>query len=293
MPETELPGIDTSAARRKYVNNSKISIIISILTFAAINTNAPLNAAEAIHHETQFILSVVGIPVGKIAMAINVANGYYSINGSGKTFGVSKLFSNAKGSAQSKGHYLGNTITNMAHKLSYTTKKKRGSVNIKFGKNGVEKAVVNPAVKIKPGMIIVKPSHLKSVQDPLRTTIIAVSPGQIGNGAAICNRTLPVYDGKNRFNIKLRFKGTRKVVTKGFNGLSYVCAVRYQPVAGHRPFKKHIKRLKANNNMEIAMAQIGNSSLYGLIQFKVKTKYGTVIGKPSYYRSVSKLPGPK
>ena len=236
----------------------------------------------------KLVLTMAGIPIGKLAMAVNVGNGYYSINGAAKAFGASRLFSNARGTAHSSGRYLENIITNNTHKLNYTTKKKRGSVNIKFGNSGVEKAIVSPVIKIKPGTVIVEPSHLKSVQDPVRTTIIAVSPSQIGNGAAICNRTLPVYDGKNRFNIKMRFKGTRKVVTKGFKGLSYVCAVRYEPVAGHRPFKKHIKRMKANKNIEIAMARISNSSLYGLIQFKVKTRFGTVVGKPSYYRTVSK-----
>ena len=283
-----MPDLDTSTTRRIHVKISKKSIIFPILALAMTAANTPSYAAETIHHEMKLILTMAGIPVGKLAMAVNVANGYYSISGAGKAYGASKLFSNAKGTAQSSGRYLGNIITNTAHKLNYTTKKKRGSVDIKFGKSGVVKAVVSPAVKIKPGTIIVEPSHLKSVQDPVRTTIIAVNPSQIGNGAAICNRTVPVYDGKNRFNIKMRFKGTRKVVTKGFKGLAYVCAVRYEPVAGHRPFKKHIKRLQANKGMEIAMARISNSSLYGLIQFKVKTKYGTVVGKPSYYRTVSK-----
>lgn len=263
-------------------------IIIPAVALATITANIPANAAETIHHEMKIVLTMAGIPVGKMAMAVNVSNGNYSISGSGKAFGASRLFSKAKGTAHSSGRYLENTITNRVHKLNYTTKKKRGSVNIKFGKSGVEKAVVSPAVKIKPGMIIVEPSHLKSVQDPVRTTIIAVKPNQIGNGQAICNRTMPVYDGKNRFNIKMRYKGTRKVVTKGFKGLSYVCAVRYEPVAGHRPFKKHIKRMKANKNIEVSMARISNSSLYGLIQFKVKTRFGTVVGKPSYYRTVSK-----
>ncbi len=270
------------------MNISRKSIVFPILAFAAVHANTPAYAAETIHHEMKIVLTMAGIPVGKLIMAVNVANNKYNISGYAKAFGASRLFSNAKGTAQSKGLYQKNTITNTVHKLNYTSKKKRGSVNIKFGKSGVEKAIVSPAVKIKPGTIIVEPSHLKSVQDPVRTTIIAVNPSQIGNGTAICNRTLPVYDGKNRFNIKMRFKGTRKVVTKGFKGLSYVCAVRYEPVAGHRPFKKHIKRLQANKSMEIAMARISNSSLYGLIQFKVKTRFGTVVGKPSYYRAVSK-----
>ena len=258
------------------------------MALAAINSNISANAAETIQHEMKIVLTMVGIPVGKLAMAVNVANGNYKITGSAKAFGATRLFSNAKGTAYSSGQYINNILINTSHKLRYTTKKKKGQVDIKFGKNGVETTKVVPAVKIKPGTIVVKPAHLKSVEDPVKATLIAVKPSQIGNGAAICNRTLPVYDGKNRFNLKMHFKGTRKVVTKGFKGLSYVCSVRYVPVAGHRPFKKHIKRLQANKKLEIALARIGNSSLYGLITFKVKTKYGTVVGKPSYYRSVIK-----
>ena len=270
------------------MNYFKKPVIFSIMALAAINSNISANAAETIHHEMKIVLTMVGIPVGKMAMAVNVANGNYNIVGSAKAFGATKLFSNAKGTAYSNGRYIDNILTNTSHKLRYTTKKKKGSVDIKFGKNGVEMATVVPAVKIKPGTIIVKPKHLISVEDPIRATLISVAPGQVGNGAAICNRTLPVYDGKNRFNLKLHFKGTRKVITKGFKGLSYVCGVRYVPVAGHRPFKKHIKRLQANKTLEIALARIGSSSLYGLITFRVKTKYGMVVGKPSYYRTVMK-----
>ncbi len=263
-------------------------IIFSLLAFSALYGTVQAQAAESIHHEMKLILSMAGIPVGKLAFDIKIGDGKYNISGFAKTYGASKLFSKAKGSANSGGRYENYRLTNISHSLNYTTKKKKGNVVLKFGENGLEFAKVTPIKAIKPGTVIVKPSHLKSVQDPVSTTLIAVDPGMVGNGAAICNRTLAVYDGKNRFDLKMRYKGKRKVVTRGFKGTSYVCGVRYLPVAGHRPHKKEIKRLTANKNMEISLARIGNSSLYGLIQFKVKTKYGTIVGKPSYYVSTIK-----
>ncbi len=263
------------------------SIVQFTMAFAVLTGSSQISIANSVRHEMKLVMTMSGIPVGKMAVELNVKDGNYSLGGSAKTYGASRLFSKAKGQSRSSGLYQEGKITPLVHTLQYKSKKKAGSLNMKFNQAGVESSVSVPAVRYKPGTVELLPAHLKSVLDPVSTILVPVKNNQVGDGRAICNRTLPIYDGKNRFNLKMRYKGTRKVVTKGFKGMSYVCAARYIPVAGHRPFKKHIKRLVANKSIEIAFARIGHLPVYGLIQFSVKTRYGKVVGKPSYFKTLS------
>ena len=56
-------------------------------------------------------------------------------------------------------------------------------------------------------------------------------------GPAACNRTVRVFDGWQRYDVKLSFKESKHVqgATAAYSGEVFVCAARYVPVAGHRP----------------------------------------------------------
>jgi Protein of unknown function (DUF3108) len=49
-----------------------------------------------------------------------------------------------------------------------------------------------------------------------------------------CRRTLPIFDGHQRYDLKLAFKHMDKVTAeKGYAGPVVVCSVSYEPIAGH------------------------------------------------------------
>lgn len=56
-----------------------------------------------------------------------------------------------------------------------------------------------------------------------------------------CNRTLPIFDGAARYDIKLSYSGTRQVALDGCNGSVVVCQARYVPIAGHRALRPSTK----------------------------------------------------
>ena len=53
-----------------------------------------------------------------------------------------------------------------------------------------------------------------------------------------CNQTFPIFDGETRYDIKLSYKDTQKVKTKGYNGYAYICRMRYIPLFGHKKNQK-------------------------------------------------------
>ncbi len=264
-----------------------VTVVVAAIIIAVGFTFNSLSAREKVKHNTKLIMTLSGIPVGKAYLSMKLDNGAYAMHGSAKAYGASKIFSNAKGVSTSRGRYDSGRIVAASHELKYSTKKMKGTVKMTFDGSGLQESHSVPPVFYQVDSVKLQPAHLRAVLDPVSTSIVAVKASQIGNGTAICNRTLPIYDGKKRFDLRLRFKGIRKLVTKGFKGISYVCSARYVPVAGHRPHKKHIKRLIANRSIEVAMARIGTTPVYGLIQFAMKTRYGRIAGRPSYFHTTA------
>ena len=57
-----------------------------------------------------------------------------------------------------------------------------------------------------------------------------------------CDRRLPIFDGKERFDLVLSYKGQMKVSEQqpsGQPGMAHVCRVKYQPIAGHKVEAEH------------------------------------------------------
>jgi hypothetical protein len=83
-----------------------------------------------------------------------------------------------------------------------------------------------------------------------------------------CQHTLPIFDGNQRYDLKLAFKRTDKMkAEKGYAGPVVVCSLRYEPIAGHRASAALVKYLSEGREMEIALAPIAGTRL--LAPFRV------------------------
>jgi hypothetical protein len=85
---------------------------------------------------------------------------------------------------------------------------------------------------------------------------------------AACRQTLPIFDGRQRFDLKLGFKRMDKVTAeKGYAGPVVVCSVTYEPIAGHRSSAALVKYLSEGREMEMALAPIAGTRF--LVPFRV------------------------
>jgi hypothetical protein len=101
-----------------------------------------------------------------------------------------------------------------------------------------------------------------------------------GNGDVVsqqvCERVLPVFDGRYRFEITLSFERIENVSTKGYAGRAVVCNVAYKPIAGHRA-SLNPKRFAAPND-EIRAWLVPVAGTRALVPYRVTigTLFGTL-----------------
>ena len=97
----------------------------------------------------------------------------------------------------------------------------------------VQDIIINPPAYPGARSVPITAAHLQNVVDPL-SAIILLSQAHSGKEDA-CNKRLPIFDGKIRYDLVLSSK--RYEIDPGagkLRGTAYVCGVRYVPVAGHK-----------------------------------------------------------
>jgi hypothetical protein len=81
----------------------------------------------------------------------------------------------------------------------------------------------------------------------------------------VCNQTIPVFDGEQRFNLVLTPKRTVKVqknASTGYSGFAAVCRVKFIPISGYRPDNPGIKLMAETNDIEVWLVSLPGTALY-------------------------------
>jgi Protein of unknown function (DUF3108) len=105
-------------------------------------------------------------------------------------------------------------------------KKKKRALEMAFDGTGVKDITFVPPDPPSKAAIPVTKEQLQHVLDPL-SGVMALS---LGNMAKPCEQTLPIFDGKQRFDVVFSSAGGAKRA-----GADHLCHVRLVAISGHKP----------------------------------------------------------
>jgi hypothetical protein len=150
------------------------------------------------------------------------------------------------------------------------------SLNVRMGfkDRAVEQlSVVPPGSTGAASFVPLKPEHLKNILDPL-TAVMVTTRAKAGSP---CGRRIPIFDGKQRFDLITSPAGQQRVPEarpSGQPAIGYVCKVRYIPVAGFKDSEDH-RNMVNNSTAEIALRPVPSANLLVPYRITVATKWGT------------------
>lgn len=250
-------------------------VALALLAAYVVLAPCSLAAAAETRLNVKYGISVAGFPVGKAYLNYSLNGKGYTARGSARTSGVVRLFSDGHGTVSATGRLNGSRPVPAAFAYDVTDDDGKETLSMAFRGNRVGKIELNPPEdpnKLKR-RVPLRNAHKVGVLDPLSALFISADAG------TVCNRTLPIFDGEQRFDLVLshkrtdRFRGDRK----SFKGRVVVCAVSYRPIAGHRTDKKEIKYLQRSTGMEIWMAPVGNTGVMAPVSARLNTRIGPLI----------------
>jgi hypothetical protein len=160
--------------------------------------------------------------------------------------------------------------------MTAETDKRPDEVRIAMAGGRVREFSAEPPVKPAPDRVPLTEAHRKGVLDPMSATL-AIVPG---NGdvvsPAVCDRVVPVFDGRYRFEVSLSFDRIEEVSTKGYSGPALVCNASYKPIAGHRASRNPKRYAAPNDEIRIWLVPIAGTRALVPYRVTIGTVFGTL-----------------
>ena len=156
--------------------------------------------------------------------------------------------------------------------FDFKANSKSGSTKMDFANGAVTDIRHTPPAVIKPGTVPLREQHLKGVLDPL-SAIMVVARASNPNP---CDRRLPIFDGKERFDLVLSYKGQMKVSEQQPSGqpvIAHVCRVKYYPIAGHKADTEN-SFMATTDAIEVALRPIPSANILIPYQITIPTLVG-------------------
>ncbi len=247
--------------------------IITIFALVALAFPTIAGALEAPKkYRSEYSISVFGLPIAKSNFISTLSGSDFTIEGNISSSGIARLFDRTKAHTLVSGQLGSSSSQPQSYALNYTSGGKAKKTLLAFSGGSVVSTENSPPPGARrASWLPVSEADLKSVTDPLSAAIIRAA-----NLREVCNRTLRVYDGEIRADLKLSYAGIKPFSTRGFKGKAVRCRARFVPISGYHQDRKAIDYLAKHSRIEVAFGQFGRTGIYAPVTASVKTKVGTV-----------------
>lgn len=246
---------------------------------AAIGVAVGANAAAA--EETRLTLSyeisISNIRVGEVDAEARLIDDGYALAIRGYTSGISRLVSDASALLASNGFIRGGVLQPYSFEMETTENGLTAQARMAMRGRAITELSVYPGQVPAVDRVPITVSHTRDVIDPLSAFVVPVSSNDAEG--EVCDRTLRVFDGWQRFDIALSYSATRSVFgdRDAYSGPAVVCAARYIPVAGHRESQESVIYMAANQRLEAWLVPVPDEDIMLPYQLVIGTAIGELV----------------
>jgi len=232
-----------------------------------VSTAAPAEDGRSL---TVYSVRYLGLPIARMSFVTSTKGKAYTISGKLSSAGLVEIIEKTRGTTRVSGTIRGDRMQASSYVVSYTSGKKHERTEVTFRNGNVQSARQMPKPKKRgKDWVPLGPQDLKSVLDPISGMILPA-------GADICPRTLPIFDGETRADLRLTPKGRQTFSAGDFKGEAIACSVRFVPKAGYRNGNDSIEFLRSASGIEVWFARNPSADVYAPVYARVPTKIGPV-----------------
>ena len=236
--------------------------------------------------DARYVVTLSGLPIGRGAWVIDIGDGYFSAEATGATAGLMQVFASGQGQSAARGTISGGQLVPSTYASRIVTGDKSDEVRMVINAGTVKELAANPPTVASPDRVPVTEAHRRGVSDPMTASLIRVP----GSGDALapqaCQRTLAIFDGRMRYDLRLAFKRLEGVrADPGYQGVAVVCAVYFSPIAGYVRDRYAIKYLMQLRDIELWLAPIAGTRVMVPFRVTVPTPIGLGVLQATQFMS--------
>lgn len=226
-------------------------------------------------------ITLAGLTLGTADLGGTFEGDRYTLSMSAQLTGIAGLLSGSgRGAASATGAVVGSRLVPTGFSATGRSSSAERTVRVAISSGNANRIEIDPPFQETPDMpprVPLREADKLGIIDPLSAVVAVAALRAKPDEAANCNRTVPVFDGTQRFDIVMSFAETKRVQKPGFSGDVLVCDVRYVPVAGHRPERPSVKFMTDNREMNVWLAPVEGSRVLVPIRISVRTMLGTTV----------------
>ena len=248
--------------------------------------------------DASYTISFPRIRVGDIAATGVFGESEYAISARGRAGGIMKILVDGEASFATHGIIKDGYPVPTTFTSKIVSDAETSDVTMVLDDGSVKELAV--AVPPKSDRVPVTQANRQGIVDPLTAMLFSAAAAGEGLSREVCRHTLPIFDGRQRYDLKLAFKRMDKVTAeKGYAGPVVVCSVSYEPIAGHRAATPLVKYLSEGREMEMALAPVAGTRLLAPFRMLVESALANLVIEASQFevtaqpQDASKVADPK
>jgi len=232
---------------------------------------APLDAEPraGVEVEARYASSVLIFRVGEIELEAVFGAERYAAQSRVTAVGLAALFTDFDIRSEVRGR-PGEGPLRYAH-VERTGDKVR-SVSVDFG-TGVAQAVAEPPFG-SLGQPPASAEERTGVIDPM-TAFFELSRLVAANGEAGCVGRLSVFDGKQRYDLRLEDGGAERIRTRAWRGEARLCRAWYEPVSGYDP-EDYPSESELRHPLEVWLAEFPEAGVHLPVRIFTRAGFGGI-----------------
>ncbi len=264
-------------------------LLLAGLAALAGVASAPAVAAEV---SAVYTISLAGISIGRADANSHFDAGGYSIAVRGFTSGISRVVSDAQALLASNGRISGGELVPAHFELETTENGLSAAVRMTMRGRSVANFRAEPNLSERDDRVPLTAAHRRNVVDPLSGFIVTVDRAGPLSGEAACNRTVAIFDGWQRYDVRLSYRDSRTLSASdgSYSGQGFVCSARYVPVAGHIVSHEAVRYMAGNTNLAVTLIPVEGTRLLIPYEIVIGTRIGDLVIRATSLSGVKTAP---
>jgi hypothetical protein len=180
--------------------------------------------------DLKYRIFVGGLETGEVKLFINHGKDTYHVKSEIRSLGLVDVLIKFRSNSFSRGRITNNIVSPLRHEAHNMWRGDPRSVVMSYNEKGPDMVEVAPSPKDDDRL---------PVKDEMKlATVDALSAALVTSLSALseenrCNKSVPIFDGRRRYNIHI--KGETEQVVEGpvFSGDAYRCKLVIERIAGH------------------------------------------------------------
>jgi Protein of unknown function (DUF3108) len=260
--------------------NMRLPKIAALALFWLDSGSAHAQSKLAAH----YVLSLASITIGGGDWNVEIGKDRYTAKSDGQLLGIWRVILGSDIKATTNGSIVQGRFTPINYGANFAWDDGIEDVKMQFRDGAVSELDVKPTIAFESDRVAL--ASLQGVIDPLTAGLIQMPGTRDVLAPAVCQRTLPIFDGSQRYELALSFKRMEDItVEKGYRGPAVVCTMAYRPVAGYSPSSFRVTYLKKNRDMEMWFAPVAGSRSLAMIRISIPTTLGTALLEATRFES--------